>query len=404
MKKVFAIFLTVVVICLCFAGCGDNNSEETTGPSNIAIGIQSAWNCASVDIDAALEAKLEDALLENGSQVQIYEIDGDPYRISQDEIKSEYKTGLSTTNRQTQCDSLIAQISKIISTAVPVTSEVDIVRGITVLANAVNSMSYGNDNMNQIFIVSNLLSTKGVIDLKETTLYIDWNDFAEYIKEEIPDLSDIAVTWFVVDTADDQQTIPNSVRENLKDFYKTLIEGAGGTIEFIEQTSSNVDVDKSSWPAVSTVEIRNSTYSGGTVDVTLDESVLFQADSTEWIDEQAAEDTLSSLVDAINNSDDKIVVAGSTATTSSSEERHIEFSLKRASKVKELLIKLGADEDKLLAIGIGKSYDEYRVPDTGEFATEENREKNRCVFIVSATTDKGQYFLDVAKKFPINEL
>ena len=65
-------------------------------------------------------------------------------------------------------------------------------------------------------------------------------------------------------------------------------------------------MDKSSWPAVTAVDIRNSTYSGEVLDVTLEESVLFKSNSTEWIDEQAAEDTLSSLVDAINDSDDKV--------------------------------------------------------------------------------------------------
>ena len=220
----------------------------------------------------------------------------------------------------------------------------------------------------------------------------------------MPDMAGISVTFFIAGTDDDQQEIPNSDKERLKSFYQTIINSAGGTVKFAEQTSSNEDVDKSSWPAVTAVDIRNSTYSGEVLDVTLEESVLFKSDSTEWIDEQAAEDTLSSLVDAINDSDDKVVVAGSTATTSSSEEQHIEFSLRRANKVKNLLIDLGADSSKLIAIGIGKSYERYRVPDTGEYASEENHAKNRCVFIVSASSDKGKYFLDVAKKFPVNGL
>lgn len=220
----------------------------------------------------------------------------------------------------------------------------------------------------------------------------------------MPDMAGISVTFFIAGTDDDQQEIPNSDKERLKSFYQTIINSAGGTVKFAEQTSSNEDVDKSSWPAVTAVDIRNSTYSGEVLDVTLEESVLFKSNSTEWIDEQAAEDTLSSLVDAINDSDDKVVVAGSTATTSSSEERHIEFSLQRANKVKDLLINLGADGSKLIAIGIGKSYERYRVPDSGQYAIETNHSKNRCVFITYASSDKGKYFLDVAKKFPINDV
>lgn len=404
MKKIIALMLAFT-ISLCFVGCGANDSEDSdiTGPSNIAVGIQNTRNCASIAIDSALEAELEDALLENGSQVQIYEIDGDPYRINQDEIKSDYKSGLSKTNRQTQCDNIINRINKIISSdAVPVTPEVDILGGLTTLTNAVNSMSYSNSNAKQILLVSNMLSTSGVINFAESSIYIDLEDYANFVSKEMPDMAGISVTFFIAGTDDDQQEIPNSDKERLKSFYQAIINGAGGTVKFAEQTSSNGEVDKSSWPAVTTVDIRNSTYSGEVLDVTLEESVLFKSDSTEWIDEQAAEDTLSSLVDAINDSDDEVVVAGSTATTSSSEERHIEFSLQRANKVKDMLIDLGADSSKLIAIGIGKSYERYRVPDSGQYANETNHSKNRCVFITSASSDKGKYFLDVAKKFSVN--
>ena len=404
MKKIIALMLAFT-ISLCFVGCGANDSEDSdiTGPSNIAVGIQSTRNCASIAIDSALEAELEDALLENGSQVQIYEIDGDSYRINQDEIKSDYKSGLSKNNRQTQCDNIINRINKIISSdAVPVTPEVDILGGLTTLTNAVNSMSYSNSNAKQILLVSNMLSTSGVINFAESSIYIDLEDYANFVSKEMPDMAGISVTFFIADADDDQQEIPNSDKERLKSFYQAIINGAGGSVKFAEQTSSNGEVDKSSWPAVTTVDIRNSTYSGEVLDVTLEESVLFKSDSTEWIDEQAAEDTLSSLVDAINDSDDEVVVAGSTATTSSSEERHIEFSLQRANKVKDMLIDLGADSSKLIAIGIGKSYERYRVPDSGQYANETNHSKNRCVFITSASSDKGKYFLDVAKKFSVN--
>lgn len=406
MKKIIAMFLTVVIICLCFVGCNKFEDSDTLGPSNIAIGIQNTVNCSNVGMDSAIEKEVEKALLENGTSIDLYEIDGDPYRINEDEIKSEYKSGLSKSNRQTQCSNIINRINKIVSDAVPITPEVDILSGITTLTNAVNSMSYGNSNAKQIFVISNLLSTKGVINFAEGSgsIYVDLNDYAEFVAKEMPNLEGIQITWFIADTADSQQKLPNSDKESLKSFYKAIINSAGGTVEFVEQTSSSENVDKSTWPTVSTVEIRNSTYSGGIIDVTLEESVLFKSDSTEWIDAQLAEDTLSSLVDAINDSDDKVVVAGSTATTSSSELQHVEFSLERANKVKEMLVSLGAKEDKLVAIGIGKSFERYRVPDTGEYATEENLAKNRCVYIISAATEKASYFISVAKAFDVNNL
>lgn len=407
MKKFIALLLSALTISLCFAGCGANDSEDSgiTGPSNIAVGIQNTRNCAAIDINSALEAELEDALLENGTSVDLYEIDGDPYRVNQETIQADYESGLSKTNRQTQCENLLNKIKKIVKTAaVPVTSEVDILGGLTTLTNAVNSISYNNSNAKQIFLISNMLSTSGVINFAESSIYVDLEDYANFVSKEMPNMTGITVTFFIADTDDDQQEVPNSDKERLKSFYQAIINGAGGTVKFAEQTSSNGEVDKSSWPAVTTVDIRNSTYSGGIIDITLEESVLFKSDSTEWIDEQAAEDTLRSIVDAINNSDDKVVVAGSTATTSSSELQHVEFSLERANKVKDMLVSLGAEEDKLVAIGIGKSFERYRIPDTGEYASEENLSKNRCVYVVSSACDKGKYFMEVAARYSINEL
>ena len=408
MKKFIALLLSALTISLCFVGCGGNDSDPSniSGPANIAVGIQSTRNCASIDVDSALEAELEDALLENGTSVDLYEIDGDPYRVSQETIQSDYKNGLSKTNRQSQCSNLINQIRKIITEAVPVTQEVDLLSGITKLTNAVTSMSYGNSNANHIFIVTNLLSTKGIINFAEGSgsIYVDLEDYADFVVKEMPDMTGITVAFFITDADDEQQKLQNSDKENLKTFYEKIVSAAGGSVKFVEQTSSSGEVDKSSWPKVSTVDIRNSTYSGGIIDITLEESVLFKSDSTEWIDEQAVAHTLRSVGDAINNSDDKVVVAGSTATTSSSELQHVEFSLERANKVKDMLVSLGAEEDKLVAIGIGKSFERYRVPDTGEYATDENRAKNRAVYVISATTEKASYFISVAKAFDINNL
>ena len=149
------------------------------------------------------------------------------------------------------------------------------------------------------------------------------------------------------------------------------------------------------------MDVRKDSYKGSkNLDVTLDDTTLFKSDSTEWLNEEKATAKLESLVDVINDSECNIVIAGSTAATDSSEEQHVTFSKKRADTVMDKLISLGADASKLKAVGIGKSYSRYRVKDTGEFNTEENHKQNRVVFIVSEDTDKAQYFLEVAEKFP----
>mgnify|MGYP001776147250 FL=1 len=393
MKKVISLAVVVLLMICSFAGC-------TRNPASIVIGVQNTRNCAtSSEMDPALEKALNDALLENGTQVLVYEVDGACFRVSEDVVQTEYRTGLSKSNKQTKSTTYYSQIKKDYQAARPMTPEVDLMNAFTTLANALRSMSYGNDNASQtIYLVSNLLSTAGTINFAEASLYVDLNDYAKFVQPEMPDLQGIEVVWIVAGTADNQPKLNNSDIENLKKFYQTIITNAGGTVTFVDTATSD-EVDKSTWPAVSEVEVRNPTYDGGSIDVTLEEAVLFKPNSIEWLDKNEAAKTLTPLVDVINKKNEgQVVVAGSTATTESSAESHRAFSLKRANVVKDMLVSLGADGEKIIPLGLGKTPHKYRVPDTGNFVGEENRAKNRCVFIVSCDSEKGQYFLDIASK------
>ena len=393
MKEVISLAVVVLLMICSFAGC-------TRNPASIVIGVQNTRNCAtSSEMDPALEKALNDALLENGTQVLVYEVDGACFRVSEDVVQTEYRTGLSESNKKTKSTTYYSQIKKDYQAARSMTPEVDLMNAFTTLANALRSMSYGNDNASQtIYLVSNLLSTAGTINFAEASLYVDLNDYAKFVQPEMPDLQGIEVVWIVAGTADNQPKLNNSDIENLKKFYQTIITNAGGTVTFVDTATSD-EVDKSTWPAVSEVEVRNPTYDGGSIDVTLEEAVLFKPNSIEWLDKNEAAKTLTPLVDVINKNEGQVVVAGSTATTESSAESHRAFSLKRANVVKDMLVSLGADEQKIIPLGLGKTAHKYRVPDTGNFAGEENRAKNRCVFIVSRDSEKGQYFLDIANNF-----
>ena len=393
MKKVISLAVVVLLMICSFAGCIRN-------PASIVIGVQNTRNCAtSSEMDPALEKALNDALLENGTQVLVYEVDGACFRVSEDVVQAEFRTGLSKSNKKTKSTTYYSQIKKDYQAARSMTPEVDLMNAFTTLANALRSMSYGNDNASQtIYLVSNLLSTAGTINFAEASLYVDLNDYAKFVQPEMPDLQGIEVVWIVAGTADNQPKLNNSDIENLKKFYQTIITNAGGTVTFVDTATSD-EVDKSTWPAVSEVEVRNPTYDGGSIDVTLEEAVLFKPNSIEWLDKNEAAKTLTPLVDVINKNEGQVVVAGATATTESSAESHRAFSLKRANVVKDMLVSLGADEQKIIPLGLGKTAHKYRVPDTGNFAGEENRAKNRCVFIVSRDSEKGQYFLDIANNF-----
>lgn len=398
-KRIFALFLTVLTVATTFAGCNvnDNNKETVSA----VIGVANTVNNASIDVDTVLGTKLEEILSKDGSSIAYYEIDGECYKL--DNTKCEYQTGSSKSNKKAKLKTYIYKVSGAIKDATPKTAEIDILYALSTMSSAVKNNAYGTSNEMEMIIVSNLISTKGSINFVDNTIYFENNDYIAFLKDNIPDMKGIRVTWFVTEATGNQERLENSDKRKLKDFYEKLITEAGGTVEFIDENGDDGTIDRSSWPNVSTVEIRKETFSNEKLDITLEESTLFKSDSTEWVNEAEAETALQNLVVAINSSPDITVVAGSTATTSSGEIQHAEFSKKRADKVKAKLVKLGADESKLVSVGIGKSYKKYRVPDTDEFDNESNKAKNRCVFIVSANTEKAQYFLSIGEKLEINK-
>lgn len=401
MKKIIPIILLLVLVSIMFSGCRNNTAKSQ--PISVAIGVANTLNNSQINVSGVLESTIDNILSANGSTLSVFEIDGECYKV--DSVKSEYEFGQSQTNRKSKKKTYIYQAKNYIKNAVPKTAEIDILYALNALINDVTSQAYGTDNKKSIIIISNLLSTKGLIDFVKNTMYFEPNTYAEFLQSEIPNMNNIDVIWIVTQATDDQEMLQQSDKDNLKSFYKALIENAGGSVEFIDENVSKTDIDHSSWPSVSAVDVRKKEFANSNnIDITLDESTLFKSDSTEWVDEQSAEKKLKSFINAINNSQYKTLIAGSTATTNASEENHVELSKKRADKVKDKLISLGVSPNKLISIGIGKSYTQYRVPDTGAFESEDNKAKNRCVFIISENTDKAQYFESVAERFAINHL
>lgn len=399
MKKVVSIIISVFMIAAMFAGCGSKGGTTFT-----AVGVQNTKNSSSINCNGALSNELSEAFKKTGNTLTVVEIDGDPYPVGKN-ITAEYDVGSSSDNKASRNKMYTQMAVKTVNNdATAKTAEIDMLKALTVLSRSVNSLAHGSEKATKrIVVCANLLSTTGKINFVDSTLYFDTENYIEYLGKELPDMNDISVTWIVTGTeGGEQENLNNSDISKLEDFYRTLIEKAGGNVKFIEENNGGEgEIDKSGWPDVSAVDVRKDSYKGSkNLDVTLDDTTLFKSDSTEWLNEEKATAKLESLVDVINDSECNIVIAGSTAATDSSEEQHVTFSKKRADTVMDKLISLGADASKLKAVGIGKSYSRYRVKDTGEFNTEENHKQNRVVFIVSEDTDKAQYFLEVAEKFP----
>lgn len=385
--KLIAIIFVFCIITCTFAACNEN--DETTVALAIAVQNTKGNTIHKFSDDSAFYNRINEACLIEGSVVQSYEYDGKAYPLKCENVK--FDSGLTNSNKKSEAEENAKKILRSLNEAVPQTAEVDFLY----LLKQISAFLASYDvEKREAVIIGNLLSTSGLINFANDTLYVDENDYINYLSGEIPNLNRINISYYVSEASDAQAALKESDISHLKSIYTKLVESVGGTISFYGISDTGVVVDKSEWRDVSTVDVRTTSYSGGVapIDVTLNETYLgFVSDSTEFLDEAKAKNVLMEYVSKINSSNG-VIIAASTAATDSSPQSHISFSKKRAERTKALLIYLGANPEKLTVVGLGKERHPWRVDDETKFASEESHKANRVVYIVDKNSDKAIVF------------
>ena len=117
------------------------------------------------------------------------------------------------------------------------------------------------------------------------------------------------------------------------------------------------------------------------------ETIRFKANSYEYVDKESAERILSEYIDSIDRyfdiyPDGKIYLVGCIAKTGSWSLTETELSQQRADTVRQSLIDLGVDDDKIVALGIGIS-DPWRSDEWINGYFDENiARNNRRVWLI----------------------
>ena len=117
------------------------------------------------------------------------------------------------------------------------------------------------------------------------------------------------------------------------------------------------------------------------------ETVNFKANMAEYVDEDAANAVLSEYVSAFDRyferyPDGKVYLVGCIAKTATWSYTETELSLERAETVRQSLINLGVDGDRLVAMGIGIS-DPWRSDEWADgYFDEDIAKTNRRVWLI----------------------
>lgn len=397
MKKLLAIVGTLILIVLFFSGCSDSNTVcnvEKNQPTSVCVLIQKTRNNAQANLGAEmLNNDIQAVLGIDGSKLIAVELDGAPYTVFNSNIKVDKTLSLSLRNQDAQ--KVVSNMAAKLKEAVPLTNEVDVLEGLILSTRELNaSDSINNDRI--LYVCSNGLQTTGLINMSDMNIIdADPQLLAEEIKDNLPNMQGIRVFWMGLgDTADEQKKLDESNKRKLEKIYKAIIEAAGGTVEFLNDTTTSQD-NPIEWPSVKEVAIINTTLDENVINIIkLDnEKISFDKGKGEIKNRENAIEALKPIADyLIKNPKESIVMGASTASWGSTEYCN-DLSKKRNASVVELLIELGVNENQIKTKVIGRDKNcKLRVNDldkNGEL--NDNADKNRAVFILSEEEAK-KYF------------
>lgn len=401
-KSVISIAIVAIIIATCLAGCSGSKNEQTT---STAILIQNTQNISLPNIrETSIYSELLSDLMVSDSRASVFELDGLAYEVDGALVKADIPNGISNSNKKTKAKGYANKIVNVCNDkAIPKTEEVDYLYGISTAARFLKDSNCDNMKLN---IIGTGLSTKGQLNFKKSPLYCDMDNYIDYLSSEsqLPNLSGIEVDFYLAQADGvNQELLENKDIKIIEYCYDKLFKACGTTVTFHEMNASS-NIADSSFPSVSTVEIRHESFDAkpNEINITLEEETTFKSNSCDFVNEAKTEESLRKLVDTINNSSSKTLIFGSTAYTDSNRDVHLNFAMKRAETICNKLIELGVDSNKLKSYSLGKEQHPYRTNDSGKFSTEANHNANRIVMIVSADTEKGKTLEDTALKYSIN--
>lgn len=349
--------------------------------ANVAVIALNGKNSA-----VAAEATLEDAVVKvaYGGTINFVQADGSPAvkTYTYDAIKASNKSMF-----QNNINSIQAHFKELNADD----PEVDLVLSFQKVGRALNAA--GNAKK-ELVVAHSGLSTTGALPFQNLADLEDQTQIPAVINAlqdagELADLDDVSVRWFYAgDVTDEQPKLSLNQVEFLKALWEAYINACGGTVVFEDDLPGDYPTPEGA-PDVTVVE--TGTKFTLPQPVALDEAsgVGFKADTTDFIDNEAATKQLTQLAAQLQQNGGNYLLAGSTADDGSALEKTQSFGLQRAQEVKAVLVAANPElECRLKAVGLGTAETSLR--------SEDNDQANRVVWLVRADSDVGKELAAVA--------
>lgn len=403
-KTMMVTSLAILVSSL--TGCESPFSSETkdtnTEPVNVAVVNASNSNSVSLDL-TELQPEIAEVCGSSGYFSYIV-CDGDPFIVFHDAVQIESE-GLSESTYMRRVNSKAAEMTDSISSAVPKTEEVDLLKAISLAAKDLS----GRENP-VIIVYSNGLSTTGVLDMTQLASVdqIDVTATVDKLKSSysVPDLTNIEVQFYITETAGSQLPLSDKEERMLSDLWKGIVEAGGGVYTPSYYLPDNVSVLDSA-PSVSPVAV--SDIESDVVEVTLDdipeelpenfeitideEAIAFVAGTAEVMDEKLARSKIAPLAETIISNNIDIALIGSTATVGDAQSSVV-LSEERCQTIASLLRDAGVTTNIVIkGYGYSDSNPYYTCDVQDGVLVEEIAATNRKVVIIGLNSDQAKKIL-----------
>lgn len=428
MKKIKLDVLMVAIACLGISIIGCQNQERVpeTDPTILAILVGNHAN--SKQYEFQLDEKVKQVYTSLGN-ICIINIDGNPevIRKKNNEMAGCFNAEfLHESQNDKQFEKIwlreylepqVSEFNKYFEKSCANDPEVDTLKALQIAADALYSIetNMARKVNKEIIIYDTGLCTTGRLNfLDENCLKLIENDkklweddvslqeVEDIINDldnhaELPNLSDIAVTWFGIgEVSEPQQEFNNLNKQNLQYIWGELLKEANVS----SSTSLGVDSKYNIFAPASTYGIQTSEYPVTPIvfwdkigneeipKITEEKVGGFMPEFEEYCSIEKAESEIYPYAQNIlHYPNQEILLVG---TTSSWNGGSVSLSAKRAEKVKSTLVKFGVPEDKISVIGLGYNLELCMDDSPNGFFDESIAKENRAVFILPFNSEKAQ--------------